>query len=552
MSALPITVRTIRDRWVGIVVAIVSLGVLLVFAMFAYAEIDLSIYQNLPEAWRSIAGVPPDADAASLAYNVMLGTIASLTLAGLGVSIGASAFAGEERDGTIGLLLANPESRTEVLAAKMVALVGLLVAAGVALWLTGLAAPVLLGVEIGETHIGAMSLHVTVNALFHGFLALAIGGWTGRRGLASGIGALVVTLSFFLAGLLPLLEATEDVVNVVPWHWFDSSRPLVNGVAWLDVGLLAAGTVLFAGVALVGVRRRDLRGRETGTSLLDTLRAHPLTQAAAERLAGSTRVSSIGAKAAADHQGLLLIIAATMFGFMGAMLGPMYNAVAEEMASLSDSFPEELLAFVGGGDMGTPEGFYQTETLGLMAPIAVITIAVAVAARAVAGEEHASTMGLLLANPIPRWRVLAEKTVVMLVYVAMVAAATAGGIAAGSALGGLGMDMGNIAAAGVMAMLLGWVFGGLALLLGAATGRVRIATYGTVGAAIALYVVDAFAAINPDWRSLERLSPFDLANGGEPLRNGVAWAEAGVLLVIAAALIAAAFPLFERRDLRQR
>ena len=552
MSALPVTVRTLRDRWVGIVVAVVSIGLLLAFAMVAYAQVDLSIYEEMPEAVRSVMGIPAGADAASLAYNVMFGTIASLTLAGLGVSIGASAFAGEERDGTIGLLLANPQSRTEVLLAKTGALVGLLVAGGLALWVAGVLAPLVLDIEIGQTHVGAMALHVTVNALFHGFLALAVGAWTGRRGLASGIGAAVVTLSFFLAGLLPLLDATDELVNVVPWHWFDSSRPLVNGVAWVDVGLLAAGTVLLAAVALVGVRRRDLRARETSRSLLDTLRTHPMTQAFAERLAGSTRVSSIGAKAAADHQGLLLVVAGTMFGFMGAMLGPMYSAVEEQMVRLGDSFPDELLAVVGGGDMSTPEGFYQTETLGLMAPIAVITIAVAVAARAVAGEEHDSTMGLLLANPVPRWRVLAEKAAVMLAYVAVVGAATAGGIAAGSLLGGLGMDLGNVVAAGVMVTLLGWVFGGLALLLGAATGRVRVATLGTVGAAVALYVVDAFAAINPDWRALERLSPFDLANGGDPLLNGVAWAEAGVLLAIAAVLTAAAFPLFERRDLRQR
>ncbi len=551
MSALPITVRAVRDRWVGMVVAIASLGLMLVFAMFAYAEVDLSIYTNLPEAMRSIMGIPADADAASLAYNVMLGTMSALTLGGLAVSYGASAIAGEERNGTIGLLLANPRSRTQVLVAKTMALLALVGLGGLALWGAGLLAPELLGADVGSSHVGAMVLHLTLFALFHGFLALAIGAWTGRRGIASAIPAAVLTLSFLLVGVLPLLEATEGLVGFIPWDWFDGSQPLLNGVAWDDVARLAGGVGVLFAVALVGVRRRDLRSRETATSLLDALRAHPLTQTVAERLAGSTRVSSIAAKTAADHQGLLVVVTSLMFGFMGLMLGPMYAAMGDALAAL-ESLPEEMLAAVGGSAMTTPEGFYQSETLGLMAPIAVILIATVVGARAVAGEEHDTTIGLLLANPITRSRVLWEKTVVLLAYVAVVGLATAAGIAAGSALGGLGIDNGNILAAGVMQVLLGWAFGGLALLLGAATGRVSLATYGTVGAAIVLYVVDAFAALNSSLEGLEVLSPFHLASGSLPLETGMPWGYAAVLLLLAVVLVAAAFPLFERRDLRQR
>ena len=40
----------------------------------------------------------------------------------------------------------------------------------------------------------------------------------------------------------------------------------------------------------------------------------------------------------------------------------------------SDALPAELLALFGGGDMSTPEGFYQLETFGMMAPIAVMIL----------------------------------------------------------------------------------------------------------------------------------------------------------------------------------
>jgi len=551
MSTTAVVTRSVHDRWVGILIATVSIGLLLAFGMAIYADIGTDVYQSLPDALRSVMGVPDGAEPATLAYNVMLGTVGSLTLAGLAVSIGASAIAGEEREGTLGLLLANPASRGAVLAAKTTALVVLIGGSGLALWAASELVPVLLGVDIGAAQPAAVALHVTVNALFHGFLALAIGSWTGRRGLASGVPAGVITVSFVLSGLLPLLDATEPLVNLVPWHYLDGSQPLLNGVDWGDLAVLGIGTVAFAALAAVGLRRRDLRSRTLGTSLLDHLRSDPRTRRLAERVAGSARVSGIAAKTASDHQGLLLIVTLLMFGLMGLLMGPLYAAMEGTISELAGQLPEDMLAFLGGADMSTPEGFYRSETLGLMAPIAVILTGTVLGSRAVAGEEHNATLGLLLANPVSRTRVLAEKTLVMVTFVVVVGLATFAGIAGGSLVSGLGMSIPNIAATAVMLVLLGLTFSSLALLLGAATGQVRIAVYGTTAVAVATYVIDAFASINPDLADLGLASPFYYYRSTEPLLNGLPWGHAAVLLVTAALLTAAAFPLLARRDLRQ-
>lgn len=543
--------RAVRARTVGIVVAAISIGALLVLGMAAYAEVDLDVYRNLPEAMRSVMGIPADADAASLAYNVMLGTMAALTLAGLAVSIGASAIAGEERDGTLGLLLANPASRVGVLTAKAGALVVLIGAGGLALWGAGLLAPAILGVEVGSAHVGALVLHVTATALFHGFLALAIGSWTGRRALASAVGAAVVTLGFLLVGLLPLLESTEPLVNLVPWYYLDGSQPLLDGVDLGDLAVLLGGTAVFLAVSVVGVRRRDLRARQLDRGLVDRLRAHPRTQQVVDRLAGAARVSRIATWTASQHQGLLLVVTLLMVA-MSVMMGPMYAAIEGDLAQLAASLPEELMAFAGGGDMSTPEGFFQVEILGLVAPIAVILVGTAIAARALAGEEQRGTMGLLLANPVSRSRVVAEKALTMVVFVGLVGVATFVGIAGGSLLGGLGIDLGDIAATSTLLVLLGLVFSALALAIGAATGRSALAVYGTAGAAVVLHVVNSFLSINPSMAPWARISPFHWYGASEPLRNGMPWGHAAVLLATAAVLVAAAFPLFVRRDLHQR
>ena len=66
--------------------------------------------------------------------------------------------------------------------------------------------------------------------------------------------------------------------------------------------------------------------------------------------------------------------------------------------------------------MSTPEGWYQLETFGMMAPIAVMVVTVAIGSRALAGEEEHRTMGLLLANPVKRSMVVYQKTFAMIIY----------------------------------------------------------------------------------------------------------------------------------------
>lgn len=551
MSAT-IYAKSLRDRWVSTTVASVSLGLWLLMAMAVYADIDLSIYTELPEALRSVMGIPDGADPASLAYNVVFGTLGSLTLAGLALSMGASAIAGEERDGTLGLLLANPVSRTRVLVSKATSIVTLVVAIVVVLWGAGHLVPAVLDVEIGTTHLGAMALHLAANALLYGFVALAIGAWTGNRSLASAATTTVMVLSFVATGVVPLIDSIAGFVKVVPWYYLDGGDPLVNGVVWGHVAVLVGGAALAGVAAVVGVNRRDLRGQATATTLMDRLRDHPATQRLAERLAGGTRVSAIWTKTATEHQGIVVITAGLMFGFMGVLMGPMYTFMDTAIAGMStDFFPEEVIALVGGGDLKTPTGFYQIETFGLMAPIATILVAVAVAAKALAGEEARNTMGLLLANPVPRWRVVLEKSLTMALLTSIVGVATFGGVAVGVLIAGLDVSIPNVAAISVLVTLVGLVFGGLALAISAGTGRTGLAVYATVGAALTFHVANAYLPFSDQLAGWARLSPFYYYLGSDPLNQGMHWGHAAVLTVLAIGLVGLAVALFERRDLRQ-
>jgi len=521
MALSSISLKVARDRWRGWAISVASLTLLLLFGMASYREVDLSVYTELPEAWRSLMGIGDDVDVGGLAISYVFGSFGAVVVAVMALVMGSAAIAGEERNGTMNILLANPRSRTHVLLSKALALVLLTALAVAAIWITVHPMAALLSVEIGGLDVEALAVHLYVNAVFYGMLALAIGAVTGNRDTATGATAGVLVLSFFAVGLLPLVEGLEDLRKAFPWYYFDGSEPVHNGIAWGHLAALTAGSAALLVVAVVGFRRRDLRSQSVGTSLLDRVRGNPLLNRMIGRLAGSARVSSIWVKTVSDYQTLLIVTSAAMFLVMGVLLGPMYASLPEEARAAFHDFPEELIALFGGGELGTPEGWYTLETFGLMAPLSVILVTAVMGAGALAGEESRRTMGLLLANPIGRSRIVLEKAATMVLFGIAVGVATFAGVALGSVLGGLGMSIGNIAATSALQVLVGLVFGALALALGAGLGRTSVAVFGAAGAALAFHLLTSLTAINDGLAGIAWLSPFHYYLGSDPLNTGM-------------------------------
>ncbi|MCK5246111.1 ABC transporter permease subunit, partial [Candidatus Bipolaricaulota bacterium] len=510
-----------------------------------------TIYREMPEVYRSLIGISQDADVGSMAINALIGSYGAMTIAAMALAMGAASIAGEERKGTLGLLLGNPKSRTHVLLSKAAAMV-LLTSLGVLiLWGATALTAAALGVSIEGMDVGALSAHLLLGSLFYGFLAMFIGAWSGNRGAAIGASTGLMVLSWFAVGVLPLVEGVEELVKAFPWYYFTGSDPLLNGIDWGHIGILSAACAVLAVGAVAGVNRRDLKNQSVGVTMLDRLRANPITEKVVGRLAGSARVSSIWARTASEYQVHLIIVGYAMFLMMGLMMGPMYAALPEEVFGALDSFPKEMIALFGGGDMSTPEGFYQIETFGMMGPIAVMVLSIAIGAGALAGEESKRTMGLLLANPIKRSRVVLAKSWTMIFFSFLIGVITFASVALGSVLGDLGMDIGFIAATCLLQTLVGLVFGALALALSAGTGKKKIAIFVAVGAGIGFHVFNSLTEINDTLADWARWSPFHYYLGNDPLNNGMDWGNAAVLAAISVVLIAASLVFFQRRDIRQ-
>jgi ABC-2 type transport system permease protein len=214
------------------------------------------------------------------------------------------------------------------------------------------------------------------------------------------------------------------------------------------------------------------------------------------------------------------------------------------------TMPEAVRQMIGrSGDFSSPTGYIQAEMFAIMAPLLLLIFAIGAGARATAGEEEAETLDLLLANPVPRRRVVLEKFGALVLAAAGIGVVLWAAIALFGPVVGLRVGLVNLAAAAASAVLLGISFGAIALLLGCWHGRRGLAIGVTVSLAVVTYLLDILAPLVERVKSLQLLSPFYYYAAHDPLRTGFSADHAFVLVAITAIAVALALFAFDHRDL---
>jgi ABC-2 type transport system permease protein len=262
---------------------------------------------------------------------------------------------------------------------------------------------------------------------------------------------------------------------------------------------------------------------------------------------------SVGLKAFYDQWRATVGLGLFMAVYAGFLIA-VYPTIASivQIRDIFDKLPDAFRALFapGGVDITTPEGYIATEFFSVVGPLLFFAYTIAIAGSATAGEEERGTLDLLMALPVPRWRVVLEKYVSIVVGTVLLGAILLGGMALGGVIAGLQLHLEGLAAIVASAVLLALLFGALALLLGAWTGRRTLSIGLAFALAITAYFVYSFSQLVELLEPVRPLSPYTYYIGDNPLVKGLLPANVAVLAITTLVLVALAVIAFQRRDLR--
>lgn len=243
-------------------------------------------------------------------------------------------------------------------------------------------------------------------------------------------------------------------------------------------------------------------------------------------------------------------LALAAYALLLAFLFPSIRESAVDMEGYIESMPEAVRnAFMGEStDFSQPMTFLDAELFSLMTPLLLLVFAIGLAAAQIAGEEEGGSLSLLLAYPVSRTRLVAQKLGVLFTGIAVVTAVHLGALTLGSLATDMELTAAQLIEAHVNLGLLVAAVATVAFAAGAATGRRALAVTAGAGLAAVAYLLNVLAPLIERLEPLRYASLFYYYGGAEPMRLGVRPAHAMALLGVTAVAVVVAFVTFKRRD----
>jgi ABC-2 type transport system permease protein len=256
------------------------------------------------------------------------------------------------------------------------------------------------------------------------------------------------------------------------------------------------------------------------------------------------RVSLSSQRRSAIGWGIGLAAVALMY----AAFYPSIKQSAADLDKYLQNLPDAVKSVIGA-DYTTPAGYLRAELFAFLGPILLIVYAIGSGGRAIAGEEEARSLDLLLSTPMTRSSILGDKALALLLTMIGLAVLVFAVVIVVGPPFDLTVPIVDAGAVCMMFLLIGLTFGSLALAVGCLTGRRAWANAVAGGAAVATYVLNAVAPSVSALRWTRRLSPFRWYFEPDPLTTGLHAMNIAVLLGITGVCVGVAFWSFRRRDL---
>ena len=233
-------------------------------------------------------------------------------------------------------------------------------------------------------------------------------------------------------------------------------------------------------------------------------------------------------------------------GLLAALVVFIYPSYSEQMADFE--IPDALEGFTGGADYTTPEGFLSAEFFSF-APAVLCIFAIMAGTSALAGEEAAGTLELLLAQPLSRRRLVLEKIAALVSSTCLIVVVTSIGWLVSVPFVDIDISYLKLITATARMIPIVLVFEAMALWAAARIADRSLATGVVTAVAIGSYFAEYLASVVDALKPLHWLSLFYYHDGANALSRGLDPLKLAVLVVVTIFFAYQAVSAFERREI---
>ena len=460
------------------------------------------------------------------------------------ILVGARMLRGEEERGSMDALLSLPRGRVRVALEKLAAMWTALLAMGLIIGLLAFGGAKTASTDLGLGDTVLFGLDLALICGVFGSIALLLSQFTRERGTAAGTTGGLLLLFIVLDMLHRVIDGTEWISRLSPVYYYNLSKPLVpaygtNAGAML---VMLALSLVLSGAALWLFARRDVGAP---VALPNWLRLPERTVSPEKALpVNAWSLRSVYSRSLARMAVPTFWWTVAIGGF-SAWVVFIGEQVEQKLKGLYESSPilKDLLTKVGGGDINfnaTLLSFFF-----VFMPVLLMAFAVTQASRWAADEED-GLHELVLATPQPRLKVLLARFGALTTSTVIIGVVTLALTALASAVSGLKLDAGNLAAATLSMIPLGLLMAALGYLF---SGWLRTAIdTGLLSFLLTAWFVITFVGPELGWsEGVQRLSA--LYYYGTPLLHGLSLGDMLGVLAVTIAALALASLRFARKDI---
>ncbi len=515
------------------------------------SEAMVDFLNEFPPELMAMFGMDPDTflTGAGFLSAQLFSLMAPIIIIAFTIGTGVAATAREERAGTMDMVLSMPITRRSVIGQKAAALAVLSGVIVLSLAVTLIVWNPIVDLKLSIEGLVAIHLGLWLLGLVFGYIAMAVGSFTGNPTLTGGVTAGVALLMWFVNAFAPLYGWLDWPSKLSPFTWYLHDMPLINGVSSGSVWLVLAAAVLLGASVALFMRRNIATEQAVIPDRATRKRRVRKLEPRATYLLGSVLGKSVWDRRRSVWVWAFGLSTMSFFTFAA---WPSLAGDSNALQALVDSFPREVLALFGLTDpqaLATPEGFVSSRTYGSVGPIVVIVFAITAMASLVAAEESTGRLDMVLANPLRRRSVMMHKATAVVALMGIVVAVLLAVVLYGNMQWDTGMDLYAMVAANIGLGLLGLAFWGIAVAIWAVVGGSGPAVGATAAVAVVSYFLNGLGAVVDVLAPFRYLSPFYWFLGDTvPLAKGLTWGYFA-LAVLAVAGTVFATTRFRTRDL---